>query len=650
MIRKYLFGAAAALLCAQTLVGGGFDPVSPAVWAMKEDPAKGWLGAVVLEDRMVFHNTHMEYLYRVRILSESGRAAAELATFSDDVYDIEGRTVYPDGKSVVFNKRKDLTSKSMSVGDWDTKRTVLVPPGVTADCVVEIRWKESAVKGFSPLPKRFGSSGNFNLGNAFTTLETSVTLPQVFKFSFRIFPAKGMDPEVKESGSFRTFNFRNIPARKPIPYGLESTRAFPRFVAYYIPEVMLSSARQGAEAFWKHAARSFYRSYFEDDVKKGKSYRALSQELRAGLTGTPIQQAGQLMARLEGRIRNLSYATYEEMGAISKKESEEELDSQDLDTAAKKSRTDSNGMTILYLNLLKDAGINPKVAFVADRDSHLFVANFTNPYQFTNELVGVEEPGKGTYWVNPSIRFAQPGMIHVDYQGTPALMVDTKDWAPSFAGVPAQDASVNVKRYLVDLHPSEEGDKFKISAAFSGYPEYQERLRYMALEPKEQEKALREYLQPILKSATLTKVQVKGAQSAGSLVTWEAEGTSEVEEGRHRNVDPFPGVYNALYVPDSWPDERVDPIVMPYLRIQQAISTIHIPEGWTWDGSESFSRSNRFGKVNWVVEKVDENTVKVVLKVEVTSLFHPASAYADLRTFLGWMSEASGRYLILRRK
>lgn len=650
MIRQILIRAIPACTCILPVLAGGFEPISPGVWAMKEDPAKGWVGAVVLEDRITFHNTHVEYLYRVRILGESGRSAAELASFSDDVYDIEGRTVYRDGKSVVFNKRKDLTSKTFSVGDWDSKRTVLVPPGVTSDCVVEIRWKESAVKGYSPLPKRMGSSGSFNLGNAFPTLETSISLPTAFKFNYRIFPARGMDPVMKESGSFRSFIFRDIPARKPIAYGLEATRAFPRFVAYYIPEPMISSARQGAEAFWKHAAKSFYKSYFEEDVKKGKAYRALSEELRAGLSGSPIQMAGQLMARLEGRVRNLTYATYEELGAISKKESEEELDSQDLDMAAKKGRTDETGMTILYLNILKDAGIKPKLAFVADRDSHLFVSNFTNPYQFNNQLVGVEEPGKGTYWVTPSIRFAQPGMIHVDYQGTPALVVDTKDWVPSFGGVPAQDPSVNVKRYLVDLYPSEEGDKFKITAAFSGYPEYQERRRYMALEPKEQEKALREYLQPILKSATLTKVQVKGAQSAGSLVTWEAEGTSEVEEGRHRNVEPFPGVYNALYVPDSWPAERVDPIVMPYLRIQQAISTIHLPEGWAWDGSESFSRNNRFGKVSWVAEKVDEQTIKVALKVEVTSLFEPASAYADLRTFLGWMSEASGRYLILRRK
>lgn len=105
--------ALAVPLCADST----WAKIPPEVWAMKEDPAKGINGAVVLEDHIILRNTLTEYVYRVRILSEKGRRAAHLPAFSKYAYNIEGHTIYPDGHEVSFNKDKDfapseITSKS----------------------------------------------------------------------------------------------------------------------------------------------------------------------------------------------------------------------------------------------------------------------------------------------------------------------------------------------------------------------------------------------------------------------------------------------------------------------------------------------------------------------------------------------------------
>lgn len=81
----------------------------------------------------------IEHLVRIRVLSEAGRAGAELRDLSPLATQIQGRTNYRDGTFVRFDKRKDLAEKEISPdGDRVHKVRVLVPPGVTSDCVVEL--------------------------------------------------------------------------------------------------------------------------------------------------------------------------------------------------------------------------------------------------------------------------------------------------------------------------------------------------------------------------------------------------------------------------------------------------------------------------------------------------------------------------------
>ena len=68
--------------------------IDPALWAEVEKWAADELRSV---------NAQIEYLLRLRILGESGRRAAEVAEFGEEAHSFEGRTVYPDGREVLFN-------------------------------------------------------------------------------------------------------------------------------------------------------------------------------------------------------------------------------------------------------------------------------------------------------------------------------------------------------------------------------------------------------------------------------------------------------------------------------------------------------------------------------------------------------------------
>lgn len=632
-------------LASPLATAGGFEPIPPEVWALRDNAALVNEGAVVLEHRVRFMNTYVEYTHRVRILSEAGRTAAEFGAFSADCHTFEGRTSYPDGRVVTFNQRKDMAERSIKSTAFQQTNTVLIPPGVTSDCVVELRWRESA----DPLPANWGASSTYHISNTYPTQVFTIEVPVNFPWSYRFFPAQRQSPQVDLKGTLRVITIRDIPARKPVPYCLEVSRDFGRFVAYFSLPNLNKAVREGSTAFWNMAAKTFYSDTYDRQVRKGKRYRAFSAQLREGLTGTPHEQARTLMTRLEAEVRNTTYPTSAETATTTKREAAVEIDSQDLEAAIEHRRTDDMGMTILFFQMLKDQGLAPKIAMVSDRDYNLFDIHFTNVFQFHSRFILVEDPTAGALWIEPGLRYAEPGLIHTDHQGTQALLFDPSDWSHKEVPVPVQPHSYNIRRYTTDITLEEEQDRFKVQASFSGFPAWSERRTYMAQEPAEQARTLKESFLEFNRRAAIARAEVRGAQDPKVPISWEVEGTLEQEESRRREVQPFPGIPWALHVPDAWPETRVDPILMPYLRTHEAVATIHLPEGWTWSKTLPMDRSNQFGQVTWSAQQVDERTLRVVLKVTVTGFSAHASAYEPLKTFLGWVREASGRTLLLDR-
>jgi hypothetical protein len=643
-MKRFLF---LGLFVSFMVKAGGFAPVPPDVWAIKEDSAKGIVGALVLEDRTAFRGSYVEFTYRVRILSESGRDAAQVSDFSSDAYDIEGRTVYPDGKEVRFTK-KDFTTKTLSRGISEIEQKVVIPPGVNANCLVEILWKESA--GRLGVPKHWGYSHERLLANSYSTREIIFELPSSYRLAYQFIGSKTHKVEPSDNGGGKRFAIHDVPARKGLEYGLAVTRDFPRFMTYFQPEQLRRATSGTPDAYWKLASTTFYKNFIQNDVKKGAAFQSLLAELSRNLPTTPHAQAFELMTRLQGRIRNSSQITFEEFSKLTKKQADEEIEAQDLEASVKRGSTNGLGMTLLYFHLLQDRGLNPLVALVANRETRLFKYQVLNPYQFSGELIGVEEQGKGILWFSPPLRFAQPGLVHPDYQGTAALMLNPKaDWAVSKIQIPAQNHLFNRRQYTYKLDLLEDADRFQMAANFVGYPEYVERSKYMRLEPKEQTRLLKEELEGLMKSATFSKVEVIGAQDPKENVHLEIEGQIERENGRRREVYPFPSMEWPIWVPNSWPEKRTEPIVIPYLRTHTAVSTFKIPAGYNLPTIDPFVQQNGFGKVQWLVSKDANGEVKVQLRVDVTMFFAGPETYEELKTFLGWVKDASFRTLVMEK-
>jgi hypothetical protein len=639
------------LILGSALSSADWSPIPPAVWAMKEDPSKGIKGAVILERRLIFRNVQIEHLLRIRILSDYGRKAAELSEFDEDAHSFEGRTVYPDGKEIPFSEKKDFTrGTAISMGNEEIKRTVMIPPGVTSDCVVEISWKESAnQRARSPLPKRLGQAGEWVLGDAYPALLTVVEIPNSFPWAYVLQPGAARQPEVKENGGFRTFTFNDLPAFEEEPYSIQGTRSTPRLSVFYQPDQLLPYARKQSPDYWDAAAKIFVRNWFDGDVQTGSRFRAFAKDLTGQLVGTDQMRAKAILTSLEARIVNRGYLTQDEKSQL--KAAKDYPEDEDLDAVVKGGTASPYGMRLLLFQLLKSAGIPMKIGLVADRDQRIAKKNSFNLFQFTNYLIGVDEPGQKTLWLDPARRFLSAGLIHPDYQGTAAWVVDGATWKGAFQTLEPQPSSANTRTYQYRVELDEGEERFAVTATFGGYPSYAERYRFMLLEPGEQTRLLREEMENRFKQATFSRTEIINAKDPTKPFSWAVEGRAEREDGRRMEVYPFPGMYSPLRQPDSWPPGRKDLIVLPYLRVHKAVSRIKVPSGYGLPVIEPLEVRNPFGSVSWNVKAIEPtHEVEVTLEVVVNGFASQPNGYAEFRTFMSWVDDASRRTVILGRQ
>lgn len=648
---KWLMCLVAICLSFPASAGEGWPKVPAEVWAIKEGPK----GAVVLEERIRFQLREMETIYRVRIFSDEGRDAAMIPDLPKDVLSLKGRTVYPDGREIVFDSRKDFAERKVEAGGRNFSKVHLVAPGVTSDCVVEVRWRDRSDGYLHGLPKRMvnGLYGVWTLGNPYPTRVSAIEVAKHFPLAFFLTGGRVGKAEDGERDGFRVITFRDLPARENLPYAIAPTIGFPRLELYWQPDFLIRVIDDGNDGYWSETFDRLYRSDYETSVSTGGAFKRLAEELTGGLPEGPQARATALLSRLEARIRNVSSPTAMEK-VLLPKDFWSDYDFKRLDKAAESGMASAGGMRLMYYHLLKKAGLQPKIGKLVDREQALFNYSRLNAWQFHHEILGIAEAGKPDLWVDPTNRYAMPGVIHPDYQAVPMLVFEPngkKDWKPVLGMLPASSPAFNTRAYEYELKLEEDADRFEVRARFGGYPEFAERYRYLAYEAPDQSRLLKEQFEARSKSLAISKAVVHDASNPAGRLSWEVTGSLERESGRRREVLPFPGMTWPLWVPDKLDAPRTVPIVLPYLVSHDAICTFTVPEGYRFNPHAELRNQNAFGTVAWSTSyEAQARRVTVRFQTEVASINDSPARWNQFREFLGWIQEACTRTIILARE
>ncbi len=643
-------------MSARTVLAAGFTlvaaaaewaPIPPSAWDLKEDPARGIQGAVVLDQRLTFTGFSIVHTLRVRILSEAARDAAVFADFLPEAKDFEGRTVYRDGRVVPFDLRRDLSTKALK--DRAPVRT-LVAPGITSDCIVDCRWTEGDIERMAPLPLSLGPYGHWRIGGPYPIQQLTIEFLPRFGWVSALLGWPHFS-RTEASGTI-TYVLRDIPRWEGPPYALKALTGLPQLAVWWQPPDLVEAGTQGPQAYWEATVEHFWKRMFKRDVRAGKAFQAFAKELTNGLPAEPGPAASTLLRRLDRRIRNIDQATLEEEGSLNLKAigADTYKEARDLDFLVERGSAQPGEMLQLYLALLDHANARPILALARNRRRGRLHYDLPNAYQADRVLVGVRGGGDRILWFDPTLRFAPPGLIHPDYQGTDAVLVDTATWEVSRGVLPVQAPEAHVTHFAYTATIGEDGRHFRLAATFTGIPEWRQRARFMHLSPEGQASLLRSALEAALPEAGITSAQVLNALEPDANLAWRAEGN--LDAAPTAPFFPFPGMASPLYLPATWPEPRTAPIVLDHLGIQVATCTFPIPPGYALAPFKPFVRENAFGRVAYLVETRKEGDAvqaKAAFRVDVRRAAAPASEIAAFRTFLGWIDEAMHLNLALER-
>lgn len=636
------FLLAGCLLALPAAAAAPWPALPPGVWEMKADAIPGGKGAVVLLRHLRIENREDAFHVRIRICAGEGKQAAEWPPFPDDVQDLEGRVLYPDGRELPILGAQDFVSRTVvSLGSHELKATTLIPPGLTDDCLLDLRWKVRVKKRSGSVwlkrPRAYELAGPFPVERV--VLE--VARPADFTWTFQ--PGVNQGESRTETQDFTILTLKGLPAVEPVPYSLHPTRSLARLKVY---QVILPPSRSG-RSLWDRIAEAYFKPQFTS-LSKGSRFEAFAEDISGNLPSGTQDRAIELALRLRERLRNLQTVSLENLGESTRKESLGDVPDKDLDWAVERGGTSTHGILLIYKELLERAGIHPSLVFGADRDRHVFTESAPDLSQIEQVVVRIQEAGRPDLFMDPAQPHLHPSLVDPGLQGTHVLEVDPVSWTTGTLTIPVQGAETNWRRdaYVLDLKPGEA--RFRVEAAFGGLEAFQEAAGFRALDPAAQGRRLRLDLEEAFRAVTVDEADVSHGSDLRRAIAWKAAGRVDGPAGRTWTVDPFPVTLDALAAPETWPATREEYIVLPFARVRTAQCRFTLPEGYECPDLPVFRQRNGFGTVAWQAA-LQGREVTVTLEIQATRCLGAPSEYQDFRTFLRWVREASDLRLTLVR-
>ncbi|BDU75368.1 hypothetical protein [Mesoterricola sediminis] len=647
-----------ALLSVQPLAAeAAWGPLPPDTWRIQAGDPQAPGGAVVLEERLAFNRSNLEWHYRVRIVSKEGMRAASFPAFPVGLLALEGRTIRPDGTVTPFASAKDCRQEPTKPTPYQPIQTLLVPPGVTSDCVVEVYARTETLwfqnnQWMRPLTRPWPI--RTFVFSIHSYVDQSWSLQDVGRHR----------PEISETWTTRTFTFRNLPAEDEGPYVLAPTLDRPTLI-FSFNDRLRTPPDGNPDTFWTQVA-SMLNLFQVKRAVRGDAYKAFSEALRKELPASPQEAARTLLIRAHTRLVNIHERTWETRQRG--KDAESSIPSTrpymaiDIGMLSPRYRVPDLGKMVreggasaydwqwLAWNLLADAGLKPRLLGVSNRNAWIFRYSFFNINQITRYLIGIEEPGRETLWLDPTRPLLAPGVIPAPYQGTPGILADLPEEMARPFEVPVQPATANTQTFTYTMAFAEGRQTFDLSAAFLGQEAYLLRFAAKDAAPQGRDQALKDLFAARLKDWTLTGAQVRHHGDVAQPYGWSIQGARPWEAAGALRVHPFPGLASPLEIPDAWPPRRTARIVLPYLQTHRATCRLAIPKGYHVPPQAALEARNAFGSVSWQLKPSSRpEEAEVDLVITTDTLVAPAEDLEAFKAYLGWIQDALARVVTVER-
>jgi uncharacterized protein DUF3857/transglutaminase superfamily protein len=660
MPKSLLLRSAVLLLAAVSpaLVYAQFQPPDPDELKMTADPKAPGADAVYLDIEEIANDPlhYQSYYVRIKVLTEKGK---ELATVelpylkgSKKVTDIKGRTIHADGTVIPLTvKPEDLTVTK--TGEMQIGKKVFTLPSVEVGCILEysydLRYDDDEVSSptweiqrpyfvhkahysFTPFPS-FMPNGSPNAGTSRYIVDERGREAHTLIWWNQLPPGVTMKTSVNGSYSIDVTDVPPIPDEAWMP----PIRSF-----LYKVNFDYSFAR-GATDYWLSESKLWSKDV-DKFAEPSKAIKVADDGLIAP-GDSDLDKATKLYAAVEA-LDNTDYSrqkTATEMKQLKLKAARHAED-----TWAQKSGT-SEDIAMLYLAMLRAAGLTAYAVKVVDRDQGVFDPSDMSLDQLDTTLVVLSTGGQETM-LDPGEKMCPFGTLNWRHSGAKGLGQSSQ--GVGISTTPEQAYKLNSVNRIADLTLDAHGGiAGRIQIIMAGQAAL--RWRQFALRNDGDELKKRfdhDELEGVLPEGVEAHVDhflAVDQPDANLIAIVKVTGSMGTATAKRMLL---PGLFFASrgHVPFVNEEKRLEPVDMHYADRVTDDVTYHLPPGAAVEGGPQDTSVTWQGHAMLVLKsKASANQIEIANSLARGFSVAKPEEYQDLRGFYQKVDAAEQAQLVL---
>lgn len=444
--------AGAALLWAPA-AAAAFPPVPDSARQLTEVAGSPDAAAVVLDEKAEFwiqnlrdpRPSTLRVFRRVKVLTAEGAedwGEVEIAHSREwRLSNFEGRTVLPDGRELAVDQ--DSVFRRVSSRSEKEFVTAAAFPAVAPGAILDLSYELSVDSIF------FLEPWFFQAGIPVLRSEIEYHIPSnvAVKVWGSSLPGQEFQQTVDNEKDGRRLRvwLEDLPPIPDEPFSRPAADLSARFML--VPtEIDVPGGRVQLMSSWKEVCKLMDEQVYESLGRKSKAVRQKVREVRRAAPDGGRALAEALFRYVRDEVRTAPrYSVF-----TRSKVTLEDIMEEGVGTLAEKA--------LLLQALLREADLDTRLLWVADRRDGLVDPSVANPSWFEKVIVQVQVPEEGgtrAVLLDPSDRRLGFGHLHAHNEGVVAVLYDVKD--PKVATTPETPAALNRRSAEVDLTLDAEG-------------------------------------------------------------------------------------------------------------------------------------------------------------------------------------------------
>ncbi|MDJ0839731.1 MAG: hypothetical protein QNK37_24660 [Acidobacteriota bacterium] len=626
--------------------------------------------AVILSSKLRIDETEIHHYRLIRVITEQGKAAANRFAISSNMTMLKGRVVDRDGRETHFDQDADMLEvlAYQTAGGRATVRYVL-PPGLTTDCIVEMTWSEEAKNG---LPKDqfhslyLVSEPWYCKEKVFMINNDTLEIASKSRFSdddflhmvTRLFWGEIRNGTVMTQGvvgDYTQLTFKDIPPLDSHPYGAPGED--PNMVSL---QIFRTLPFQGANmrSFWADYANNYVKLFYDYHYEHRDDYKRWIAAVRERMPEETDKAARFVYKAFRHKIKPLDLMTPAERRAFDPNALVAlgyDLDM--VDHIFKRGFASRFNMGPAMFEVMRDCGLPVQLGFttpdnrlpVVPQEMNPFVLDIANPIL----LFSLDEKRKLT--LAPGYPELDVGDIPSHFRGQLTAVIDPADkdnWKTGFLTLPRRSWKSHrlIQSYKLSV---DTGGTVNMTLQEQGSGAYNASFRRI-YRPLGSE-AARELLAKEW-SDRLPAWRISGA-GVGNADDFSRRIARNVRAGTKLDIEgldwfslaPLPGSQPLFEIPEVYPDDRKQPVILPENKGMISRAEITLPKGLRLLGNPSWKQKNSFGEISFQVTSKSENIISVERRMILVDGTQAADKIDEFKYFVTWMQEAVSQTIAVGR-